>query len=291
MKYACVVLLCAIFWMSLSAENTDSEKGITKSQARSVVQHFYSALKGLPNVSNDEFYEYRDTNVYPYIIDGRAFNHPNDIQPLVSHLSSSESSKLINAYMGNIREYSKNNGLSIDYRICDIKDLREVVYENLKERLALTYWEITVDKTFNIDGKKYVLNDTVDVKISNGKIAFISNRMYREATPKPKMGDGKEIEAWHHELIARAARYWSQGRKKEAFDAYVKSVEDYDDPDTYFRIGVLLLRYHKECTNYSKRRARDSAYSYFCKAEKLGNSEATRVLDFFWRSSDPGPSI
>jgi tetratricopeptide (TPR) repeat protein len=275
--------------MSLSAENTDSEKGITKSQARSVVQHFYSALKGLPNVSNDEFYEYRDTNVYPYIIDGRAFNHPNDIQPLVSHLSSSESSKLINAYMGNIREYSKNNGLSIDYRICDIKDLREVVYEKLKERLTLTYWEITVDKSFNIDGKKYVLNDTVDVRIDNGKIAFISNRMYREATLKPKMGDGKEIEAWHNELLARAARYWNQGRKKEAFDAYVKSVEDYDDRDTYFRIGVLLLKHHKECTNYSKRKARDLAYNYFRKAEKLGNSEASRVIEFYW--GDGGPTV
>lgn len=285
-------ILCFLLGTSLSILNVLAENvaGITKDQARAVVQNFYGALKALPTVNNDDFYEYRDSKVYPHIINDQAFRHPNDIQPLVSQLGGSGSWKQINAYMGNIREYSRENGLTMDYSICDIKDLREVVYENQKERLALTYWEITVDKSFNINGQKYVLNDTVDVKISNGKIAFISNRMYREATPKPKGGDGKEIEVWHNELIARAARYWNQGRKKEAFETYVKSVEDYDDPDTYFRIGVLLLKHHKECTNYTKKKAQNLAYNYFCKARKLGHSEAYRVIDWHWGDYG-GPAI
>lgn len=280
-----VFLLCWIF--PAYAEN---DGGITREQARSIVQNFYGALKSLPNVSNDNFYEYRDKYVYPYIISDQAFHHPDDIHPLVSKLNGSQGSKQINAYMGDIRNYNRDHDLRIDYQICEINDLREVVYEDQKERLALTYWEITVDKSFSINGHKYVLNDTVDVKISSGRIAFISNKMYREASPKPKGHDGKEIEAWHNELIARAARYWTQGRKREAYNSYVKSVEEYDDPDTYFRIGVLLLKHHKECTNLNKKEARNLAYSYFCKARNLGHAEAYRVIDWHWGDYH-GPAI
>lgn len=268
----------------------NNNHSITKEQARSVVHSFYGALKGLPNISNDDFYEYRDKHIYPYIISDQAFHHPDDIYPLVFKLNSNQGSKQINAYMGDIRNYNRDHNLKIDYQICEIKDLREVVYEDQKERLALTYWEITVDKSFSINGQKFVLNDTVDVKISNGKIAFISNRMYREAYPRPKGREGKEIEAWHNELIARAARYWNQGRKKEAFDTYVKSVQAYDDPDTYFRIGVLLLEHHKECTNYTKDKAQNLAYKYFSKARKLGHSEAYRVINWYW-GKYRGPAI
>ncbi len=283
MKQFIWLISCVIFSTSaVAADNSSGDVGITKEQAMAVVQKFYGALKALPNVRDDEFYEYRDKNVYPHIISDQAFHHPNDIEPFFTQKSDIGSGKQINAYMGNIRKYSKANGLSINFNICNIKDLREVVYENRKERLALTYWEITVDKSFDINGHKYVLNDTVDVKISNGKIAFISNRMYREATPKPKGGDGKEIEAWHNELIARAARYWTQGRKREAFDTYVKSVEDYDDSDTYFRIGVILLEHYKECTDFNENTARNLAYSYFYKARKLGHSEADRVIEWYW---------
>lgn len=256
--------------------------GITKDQAMSVVKGFYSALRSLPNVRVDDFYAYRDKNIYPLMISSDAFRHPNDIQPLVNQERVENNWKYINAYMGNIREYSRDKGFSMDFDVCDIREIREVEYENQKERSVLTYWEITVDKSFKVNGSRHVLSDTVDIKISNGKIAFISNRMYREASPRPKNGSGKEIEAWHNELIARAARYWSQGRKKEAFDTYVKSVEDYDDPDTYFRIGVLLLNHRKECTNFDKKKARNLAYSYFYKARKLGHSEAYRVIDYFW---------
>lgn len=267
--------------------HAEAEIGITKDQARSIVSKFYRALQGLPKVTDNEFYEYRNRNIYPYIIDNQSFKHPDDIHILITQSNEAGNSKLINAYMRNIRDYSKEKGLQIAFNICDISDLREVVYENQKERLALTYWEITVDKTFTISGEKYQLKDTVDVKICNGKIALISNRLYREITLKPKSGETKDIEAWHSELITRAARYWTQGRKKEAYDTYVKSVEDYDDPDTYFRIGVLLLKHHKECTDLKKNSARNLAYSYFMKAKKLGHSEARRVIEWHWGYSGP----
>ena len=256
--------------------------GISKEQAKSNVQKFYSAIQRLPKIGVNDFYDLRNNGIYPYIVDNQALNHPNDIQPFIANSHNMSRWTQINTYIGNIREYCMEHTLSIEFSICDIRDLREVVYENKKERLALTYWELTVDKKININGRTYSFMDTVDVKINNGKIAFISNRIYRQASPRPDGNRGEHIEAWHNELLARAARYWSQGRKREAYDAYVKSVENYDDSDTFFRIGVLLLKHHKECTDLSKNRARDMAYSYFLKAQKLGHTEARRVIDWHW---------
>lgn len=280
MRFTFTVLLVLFSAIKVFSE---VNSGITGGDARKIVNNFYNALKKSTSTDVDNFYDFMDSYVYPYIIDKDALQLPNDFHPLAFQTTQPEDkSKRIVTYIGDIMKFSRENRLSIDYAIRDIIDLSEINFKDNKESSVMTYWELIVDKSFSINGKKYVFSDTVDVKVHNGKIALISNKIFREASPKPKKGSKKEIEAWHNEMTARAARYWNQGRKKEAFDAYLKSVEDFDDADVYFRIGVLLLKHHKKCTNYSKRKARDLAYSYFSKAEKFGHPEAPRVIYWYW---------
>ena len=280
-RFILTIIFCCLF---ITTQAVESE-GITKKQAQAIVENFYSGIQKLPNLEDDGFYQLRDSKIYPNLIDNDAFRHPNDIYHIVSNEKGGSNWRRINSYMRDIQNWSKYHKLTIKYKICDIKDLREVVYQNKQERSELTYWQLMVDKAVTLNGKTTVINDTVDVKICNGKIAFISNRYYRSDTPVTKGIDGEAIESLHNEMVARAARFWNQGRKREAYDMYVKSVENYDAPDIDFRIGVLLLRHHKECTNLSRSKARNLAYQYFLKARKKGHQEAKRVIEWYWDGS------
>lgn len=284
MKYVWSLMLIILSAYPMYADN----KGVTKNQAINIVTSFYKGLQKLSQSDVNEFNSLAYEYIYPNLIDREAFNHPNDVQPLFANSGGDFNAKRIVSYMRLIQNKGLENGLRLDYKICDITNLKEVEYQDMKERLVMTYWSVSVEKKFTLDGRIYSLTDTVDVKIYNGKIAFISNKYYRADTPYIKGEDNHHILIQHNEMLARAARCWTQGRKREAYNYYVRSVENYEDPDTYFRIGVLLIRHYKQCTNYNKSDARDLAKSYFTKASDKGHEEAKRVLHWYFDDRNRG---
>ncbi len=290
--------LIFILTICLSTIFAHGEEAITRNFAKQRVENFYKAVQQAPTTNVNDIYNLK-SEISSLTIPAEMLRHPSDVQFFISQAPGIQD-KLIFSYISDINKLNQEHNIKIDYKICDIKDLREVVYRNDRERLEPTYWSVSVDKTITIDGVPQHLTDTVDVKISNGKIAYISNRICR-VNSEFRYNDGKKTpgkdsekeEAFagnHRELAIRAARLWSQGRKREAYQAYVESVRNVEDPETLFRIGLLLINHRKECTDLKKNEAQDLAYDYFCRARKVGHADAARVINHWW-GTPPGHNL
>lgn len=275
-----IVLFLALtlncFWIAAQQYQT-----VTRSVAMQTVDKFYRAIQASPNVKVNDYYKFVETNISHLVIPLEVFYHPSDIHP-VTNQASIQNCKHLNSYLRELIKLNEDHNVRIDYEVCDAKDLKEIVYRDERERLEPTYWTVSVKKKITIDGTSHSLIDTVDVKISNGKIAFISNRMFRQNHNFHYGDEGANLEARNNMLKIDAAKLWNSGQKKAAYQAYVESVRDVEDPETLFRIGLILLNHRKECTNLKKNEAQDLAFSYFERAKNVGHEDAVRVLQRWW---------
>lgn len=238
------------------------------------VTRFYSGIAALTNTYNNadaNKIESRMRNCFEGMMDS-GINLSNDFRFFdydkgsISHANKTLTS---NNYINKLSEFAfKDKALKVSIRILK-SEMDGSVPDFHSRRLASADANIKtyVTKSFILDGKEKVFNDTIYTNIGTGLIGNISN------------GEGLSC-VDKNSLRIKAAQAYARKNYQKAYGYYEQIISiDSKDADAYYRLG-LMTYWLQGCGNkfYKKKSARNKGKEYLSLAESYGYSSRNYTI-------------
>ena len=276
----CVVLFFLFFHLSLvyGANPNRQEQSM---QALGLIKNLYSSFDVISTDQSDLKVSKARLKILNDYFKNKRMDAPNEF-PSMGFSTGIDGDLTVETYTTHFTDLFSTSNCNFSY---DIDMTQQCIPSQPSfqkgDQSQLDYACVTVEKEYNIQGKKYHFTDHIVVRLNEMKITMWSN-----STSKKQIGD---VYPWYEEFNINEVRFvaalaYALDDYKKSFQLYQKIIQhDPKDADSYYRMAIMLYKKDYDL-GINKKRRNEIIIEYLEKAKYYGSSDLRRWADnmLYW---------